>query len=252
MAIQNRRGAFRLLRTLGPIDLRSIGRDNLLRWMFIIPIVLAVIARWGLPLITNRLETVTGFDLSSFYPFILSYFFVLMLPMIFGILIGFLLLDERDDDTLTALQVTPMTPNAYLAYRITIPMALSFVLLPVLVWLTGLTKVPIKDLLIVSIAAAPLAPIFALFLAGFAENKVQGFALMKGLGAVLIIPMASYFAAPPLQFLFGIFPTYWPVKLFWELGAGSPNAWVFLVVGLAYQALVLYYLLRRFNKVLYR
>ncbi|MDX1436841.1 MAG: ABC transporter permease [Anaerolineales bacterium] len=243
---------FRLLRTLGPIDLRSVGRDNLLRWMIIIPVVLAVLARWGLPLITSRLETVFGFDLSAFYPFILSYFFVLMLPMIFGVLIGFLLLDERDDDTLTALQVTPMTPNAYLAYRISIPLVLSFVLLPVLVWLTGLTRVPVADLLLVSVAAAPLAPIFALFLAAFAENKVQGFALMKGLGAVLIIPMASYFVDPPLQYLFGVFPTYWPVKLFWELGAGSSNAWVFLVVGLAYQGLVLAYFLRRFNKVLYR
>jgi hypothetical protein len=38
---------------------------------------------------------------------LLSFFFVLQIPLLFGLLVGLLVLDERDDDTLTALRVTP-------------------------------------------------------------------------------------------------------------------------------------------------
>lgn len=41
--------------------------------------------------------------------------------MVFGVVTGFLLLDERDDRTLTALQVTPLPLRAYIFYRVTVP-----------------------------------------------------------------------------------------------------------------------------------
>jgi fluoroquinolone transport system permease protein len=61
-----------------------------------------------------------GFDLSVYYPLIMSFIAVAM-PMIYGALIGFLVLDQRDDNTITALQVTPLTLVGYLGYRVALP-----------------------------------------------------------------------------------------------------------------------------------
>jgi len=69
-------------------------------------------------------------------------------------------------------------------------------------------------------AAAPLAPAWALFLAAFAANKVQGFALMKAAGIVNWPPVIAWFVSADLRRLFGICPTYWPVEVYWELAAG--------------------------------
>jgi len=62
-----------------------------------------------------------------------------MCPITFGVLIGFLLLDEKDDDTLTALQVTPLSTNGYVAYRVAVPIALTIPLMFVIFPLANLS-----------------------------------------------------------------------------------------------------------------
>lgn len=115
-----------IFRSLGPIDLRSIRRDSLTSWMIFLPVLLALVMRWGVPAITTRLMEQYNFDLVQYYPVLLAYFFVGMCPMVFGAVIGFLLLDEKDDRTLTALQVTPLPLNSYILYRVAVPILLTF------------------------------------------------------------------------------------------------------------------------------
>jgi len=103
-----------------------------------------------------------------------------------------------------------------------------------------------------TLVAAPFAPIYALLLVAFAQNKVQGLALTKALGVIQWPPMIAYFVESGWQLALGIFPTYWPLKFFWVHQAGEANAWIYLPVGLAYQFLVLAVLLRRFNRVMHQ
>ena len=65
-----------------------------------------------------------GFDLEPYFLLLMS-FVMLMAPMLAGVVIGFLLLDQQDDQTLTALQVTPLTLSGYFTYRIAAPTVLS-------------------------------------------------------------------------------------------------------------------------------
>jgi fluoroquinolone transport system permease protein len=245
--------AFRVFKALGPIDARNVRRDSFLAWIVFLPILLALILRWGVPPLTTRLQEQFGFDLTPYYPVILSYFFVMTLPTVFGAVIGFLLLDERDDATLIALQVTPMTMNHYLVYRIAVPMTLTTLLMFVVFPLANLGSLGFLPLLFASLTAAPLAPLWAMLLAAFAENKVQGFALMKGSGFVLlVVPLFAYFVTSGWHWAFGLLPTFWPMKVYWVLEAGGSNVWVYVLVALAYQFTLLAFLMRRFNKVIHR
>ena len=63
-------------------------------------------------------------------------------------------------------------------------------------------------------------------------------------------PLVAYFVRAEWQSAFWIFPTYWPAKLLWTLQTGGGNAWQYLAVGLAYQLLLLFILLRRFNHLI--
>ena len=241
-----------VLKALGPIDLRNIRRDSLLLWMAMMPLFLALFFRFVVPWVRNGILQQFNFDIQPYYPLLMSYGFIIATPVLFGVVIGFLLLDERDDQTLKALQVTPLPLSGYLAYRISLPMILSVVLTVLTYPIAGLVPFSTAPLAAVSLLAAPLAPIFALFLATFAANKVQGFALMKGIGVVLILPMLAYFIESNWQLLLGIIPTYWPIKLYWVLYASETGGWVYFVVGLVYQVLILALLLRRFNAVMHR
>ena len=71
-----------------------------------------------------------------------------------------------------------------------------------------------------------------LLLASFAVNKVQGFALMKATGILWLPPLLAWFVGLPWQLLFGIFPTYWPVKLFWMLTGNDAGSGLLAIIGL--------------------
>jgi fluoroquinolone transport system permease protein len=239
----------RALKALGPIDLKSIHRDPLLRWLVFYPLLITALIRWGVPLLSVRLAEQFQFDLTSYYPLLMS-FVLLVTPMLSGIVIGFLLLDQKDDQTLIALQVTPLTVNGYLIYRTIMPSLLSLVMTLVIFPLAGLVEVGFLPLLVAALGAAPLAPLYALFTAALAANKVQGFAVIKALGVLLVFPVIAWFVAPPWQLIFGLVPLYWPTKLFWLLHAGQANAWLYGLIGLIYQFLLLAVLLRRFNRTM--
>ena len=243
--------ALQAFRALAPIDAKSVGRDPFLRWMILYPVLVALLVRWGVPALNARLLVVYQFDLSQYYLLIMS-FVVLMTPALTGMVIGFLFLDEKDARTLTALQVTPLTLRGYLVYRISVPILLSFLVSFVTVLVAGLTPVEPLALLLSSASAAFLTPFYAFFLAAFASNKVQGFALIKGLGVLLLPPLAAYFVDTPLQWLFGIVPLYWPIKQLWLQGASAASQGVCFVVGLCYQTVLLAWLLRRFQIAMQR
>jgi len=243
--------AIRVVKTLGPIDGRNLVRDSMLRWMLLAPLLLALGFRFLLPWAMAGIGARFGVDLHVYLPIVYAYL-VVITPVLFGMIVGFLLLDERDDRTLTALQVTPLTLNQYATYRIGVPMLISLAVTPLMLRVVGDTTLTWPAMLLVSLVAAPLAPIFMLFLAAFAPNKVQGLALTKGAGIILFVPIAAWFVATPWQWLLGFAPTYWPAKVYWLLAADAPTTWVFTLLGLGWQILLIGLLFRRFNQVMVR
>jgi fluoroquinolone transport system permease protein len=241
--------ALRLIKSLGPIDARSVRRDALLRWIVALPLLIALLVRFILPVIIGRLENTLHFGFGDFYQAIAGYALLITAPVMSGMVIGFLLLDERDDRTLLAIRVTPLPPGGYLAWRLSLPMLLSTAVTLAAFLLAGLSQPGIPGLMVCALATAPFAPLVALALAVFAQNKVQGFALVKASSVLQMAPLVAYFVRAEWQPAFWIFPTYWPAKLFWTLQTGGGNAWQYLAVGLAYQLLLLFILLRRFNRL---
>ena len=235
-----------VVRALGPIDGKSVGRDPLLRWLIVYPLAMALLVRWGVPILRTHLIARFQFDLHPYYGLLMS-FVPLITPMLAGIVVGFLLLDQRDDQTLTALQVTPLTLSGYFAYRITVPTVVSFVVTLAVLPLAGLLDLGPLASVAAALSSCLLAPIYALFLGAFASNKVQGFALSKALGVLLVPPLVAYFVNPPWQFLFGLDPLYWPVKFFWLVESRAVIAWVYLAIAIIVQIFVLRFLLQRMN-----
>ncbi|MEM7334969.1 MAG: ABC transporter permease [Chloroflexota bacterium] len=236
-------------KALGPIDVANIRRDSLLRWMALVPFFFAFLFRYVVPWVRDGILERTGFDLAPYYILIVGYGFIIGVPAVFGTVIGFLLLDEKDDQTLTALQVTPITMTSYITYRVFVPILISIGLVLVAYPLAGLVPLPASQIFWLSVLSAPMAPILALFLATFAKNKVQGFAFMKGSGSVLISPLAAFFFTGAWTWIFAIIPTFWAQKLLWVLDSGKGDPWVILVLGLVAQGIILWLLLMRFNRV---
>ncbi|HRW48534.1 MAG: hypothetical protein KDD75_15945, partial [Caldilineaceae bacterium] len=118
--------------------------------------------------------------------------------------------------------------------------------------ITGLFDLPWWGYPLLALSVAPMAPLAALALAALAQNKVQGLALMKAAGIVLVPPLIAYFLPPAWQLPFAVVPTWWPAQALWHLQAGSAWFWFFLGGGLLYAGALLVWLARRFDAVMHR
>ncbi|HNP71896.1 MAG TPA: hypothetical protein PKK15_12325 [Kouleothrix sp.] len=242
----------KLFAGLGPLDARTIGRDALLRWVLALPLLIILPMRLVLPAVLARIGAALGADLLPLYTPIASAALLLLTPVLYGMIIGFLLLDQRDDQTLVALQVTPLPAARYLAYRLATPTVASAAAALVALPLAGLANPRPEALPLAALAAAPLAPLTALALACFAANKVQGLALMKAGSVLLMAPLGGLFVGAGWRHMLGVLPTYWPAAIYWAFAAGDPQAWLFVALALAYQAALVWLLARRFAQVLRR
>jgi fluoroquinolone transport system permease protein len=239
-------------RSLGAIDARNVARDPMLRWIALLMPATGLLFRFAVPMVAGALHREFGFDLIPYYPLLMS-FLPLAAAGMSGTVVGFLLLDQRDDQTLLALLVTPLRLADYLRYRLGGLMVWSAVLGAATVPLAGLCETTPIQVGVASLVAAPLAPIYALFLGTFAANKVQGFALAKVVGVVFVPCVAAYFVEGPAQIAFGLVPHYWPLRVFWLFGEGAPGqALVHALVGVAWQAALLVVLVRRLARVVRR
>lgn len=232
-----------IFRAFGRVDARMVWRDSLLRSSLFLPVVMGLAMRVVVPPVIAAVSRLINFDMQPYAPMTLTYLMLMMMPSFAGMLVGMLLLDQRDDRTLTALQVTPLSLKGYLIYRLAVPTLLGFVMTLIAVPLSGLMTFSIGALLAAALLSAPLALVFA----GLAANKVQGLAVMKTVGGIVELPIIGFFLPEQWQPLFGVIPTYWPAKVFTLLQNGEPGAWLYALVGVAYQLLLIWLLAQRFH-----
>ncbi|HJU43253.1 MAG TPA: hypothetical protein VJ691_10580 [Vicinamibacterales bacterium] len=208
------------LRTLIAADARILWRDPLLVWMTAMPVGMALLIRVVVRAIENA-TAASSFDLTPYHALIMGGY-LMTAPGMIGFVIGFLLLDERDAGTLRALRVTPLSMREYLVYRIAGPVVVGTASTMVGYPLTGLSPIGTATLLAIAAVASVAAPLLALVLAAAAPNKVAGFAVVKVLNSLNLLPIAAYFLPVPLQYAAGLIPTYWPMRALWSAADGQP------------------------------
>ncbi len=233
-----------MLRTDG-IRLR---RDRFLIGTALYIVAIAIVVRWALPWASSEVAARFGFDLTPYYPLIVSHFVIQLAGLLAGILGGFLLLESREDGTLKALLVSPVPLSAYVAVLSAAMVALSVALTLVEGAIIALGLPPWPALIGAAVAGAPAAPGLALFIAAVADNKTEAFAYMKICSLGPVLASGVWFLSEPWQWAAAVYPPYWASKAYWmaETGSGSWPFW--MVGGLIVSALWLVVLLRSFSK----
>lgn len=159
----------------------------------------------GLPLLAPVVLSAFAYDITPLYA--LADMLMLMLtPMMAGMLAGFLMLDERDERVGEYYGVTPIGGAGYLFSRLALPV----------LW---------------SVAVA-------LLLLAFAGNKVEGLAVSKMMGLILLPVVVPFLTSSPWGMAAGLFPAYW-------MGAIFTGPLCLFLPGLAVSAVWLYVLYRR-------
>ena len=228
-------------------DIRHTGLDPVLMVGIFAPLALLVVSRFGFPMIADWLTNGYAFDLYKYSSFA-AIFLVMTFPMLTGMMTGLLMLDERDENVISYYAVTPLMRRGYMVYRLVLPSLLCTFLSSLFFIVSGLSSFQLEHIYILILLAFE-APCFALFLASFAANKVEGLALSKIGGLFIAGPIVAYFVPSPWQFIGAWIPTYWPAKLFFVIEASSGfSVLAYFMVGLLFHLSLLSIMIRIFIK----
>ena len=231
-------------------DVRLIFRDSMLIMLSCFIVVIALFARYMLPIIDSSLQASSNIEFSYTFPMWFAFLALWQAALIPGIIIGFLVLDEKEDNTLIALCVTPLPLDFYLIYRVSLAAIISFIFSLLMAALTGLLEIVFWKYVLTAMTCSLLAPIVVLLLASFATDKVQGLALTKFGGVAGLTIMGGWFVSEPYQWLFGIFPPFLTSKAYWMFIEHRAQAWWILLLAVFLQAWVLRVLIARFRAAL--
>jgi len=199
---------FNMLTTFLTSEFKKWTRDPLMSFMLIYPALFALIGRYGLPAIAEA----SGFVLANVAD-IAMVVLLLFTPPMFGAIVGFSILDDRDDRILDSIQVTPLSVHQYLSIRIILAILMSFAACMLMIWFTGLVEMNLTQMLMVSFLMALGSPIIGVLINAVASNKIEGFAVMKGSGMISLFPLLGLFFYDIKEMIFGLAPGFWPAKM---------------------------------------
>lgn len=224
-------------------DSRNTLRDPMLQVTLVTPFLLFAVLRFGLPLAEEAFEL----NLLPHHSLIMALAMLLM-PLMTGMVISFILLDELDDQVLLAVAVTPISKSGYLQAKIILPVIYSFCISLLLLQFSGLVSVPLAAAVPAVIISSLLAPVIALFISAFSQNKVIGLTLSKASGMLLLFPLAAYLLDDPWSWLMAPAPTFWLTRMFLALEESLPAALGYASAAAAFQLLLIKVLAARFEK----
>lgn len=228
-------------------DIRGTYRDPLLVMLVVAPVIWTTAVAVLTPMATEMLAERYAFDLVPYYPLVLTAFLLLTSIIIAGGLAAFLVLDEVDAGTLTALRVTPVRLWTFLLYRAATVLLVTVVYVVATISLSGLAEPGvIPALLPIGLGAGLSAVVTLLLIVSFAGNKIQGIAMVRALGMLIAgLPCLPWFIDSAWNLAFGVLPPYWAAKAFW-VACAHGTWWPYLLVGGIYNVAVAVPLLRRF------
>ncbi len=230
-------------------DFKNIIRDKFLVYAAIVlPLMVVVVSRiilhWIAPALKDTIPLAGNYTMI----FMLC---TTMIPLVYGFIAAFLILDERDEHLLTVLRVMPISRNSYLVYRMLFLSIFSFIVLLIFPPLSGLvenTQFSYMQYIPIALLFTLLTPFSALMVSSFATNKVQAFAIFKISGTVFLVPLFIFLLSDNLKYIFAPVPNFWAFVTLKEVISTGTNDYLHLGIGFVYTIVLIAVLFYIFNK----
>lgn len=227
-------------------DVKLLKGDPMLILSMCVPFILWGLMRFLFPLLSEAVLEWWSFDINPWYRQT-GYFFMLMIPLLTGMVYGFILLDERDGGIITAVSVTPVGKPGYLKLRLGIPLILSFIFVVLFQWLLGLQgSIGPFRILLFSVLISSQCLMMLLFLGAFADNKVMGMAIAKGFTLLLLGPVLDFILPGSLRWIGSYSPMFWTGRVYLATGAGG--FWIYFAISVVIHTMLITLLYRLFMR----
>lgn len=236
-------------------ELKTIFRDPMNIFLLAYPLIMLALIGWIIPLGLRRGGLGNG-ELAYSLTMIITFVIVISIGgYVAGSLLGFSLLENKDEKTIKSIAVTPVSITGYIIFKTFYSYIFSVVgnmilILGIKWWANdaysfafgqltfGFENLSYDYIIAFSFVSSLLVPAIGTMIASIAKNKIEGFAFMKGGGILVMMPALVLINAFSdwKQYLLGVAPNFWPVKALLNEALNSQNSsdlpfWAYLLIG---------------------
>lgn len=233
-----------MIGTIVKAEFRNMFRDKMYMFFALYPFLFGALGYLLVDWIDNEFPT-------SIWDSIVAMMLIVMTGFVFGALIAFTLLDDKDDKVLMSLKITPINVKHYVYVKMVAGMIFAFISTMIVIYATNFLA---DSSFLVIVAVAILGSIQVTFVTlivnSFSDNKVEGFVIMKLSGMVLMFPLIGFLVTGWVQYFLGVAPGYWAGRIveLELLPTEEGSALVVFTVGVAYNILATWLLMKLYTK----
>jgi fluoroquinolone transport system permease protein len=212
----------------------------------IAPILAACFFRFGIPFIESILcEYFNKTAILSNYYLLFDLLLIILTPFMFCFASSMVMLTEYDENMVNYMAITPVGKSGYLISRLVFPAIISFFVSIIIVLCFSLTDWSILNIITSCLMTCILSIVISLLIFTFSNNRVEGMAMAKLSGLVMMGLPIPFFLFNRVQYLFSFLPSFWISKLFME------DNYLFLLPTLFTLFVWLWVLYKKFTKKLF-
>lgn len=255
-------------------EFKTLVKDPINLFLLVYPFLILSISGFLIPAITNKIDNSNNVAVTLMIMLAVS---LSVGSFITGGLLGFSLIENKDENTILNISVTPISIKGYTIFKIIY--TYIFAMIGNIIIIGGLKVIASQQYVIelngqvinlldnilwlqvitFSIVSSLLVPTVALIISSFSKNKIEGFAFIKGGAIVIMIPVLSLLStfSDTKQYILGIVPNFWAVKGLLNSALASQessnlNYYIYLLFGVIYSLLISIISYKIFTKRLHK
>jgi hypothetical protein len=225
-------------------DIRGVIREGILVFVVALILVAVIATRF---LVIYQAEWGTG-------PFLAPVMIGLLLLFAagFGMIMGFLLVEESDSGVRDALSVAPLSISGILLFRGGVSYAGALIACAIAILIIQGVSLPVWQWAGLLLTICLLAPTMALIVAAISSNKIVALVIFRGLFAFFMAPAVSFILTDEwYRYVFLISPPGFVIEAYRALLTGNGPAELWLLGGAVYSLAILRLAAWRFQRVVY-
>lgn len=196
------------------VFIKQILRDDMLWAICFAPLLAGLFFRFAIPPIGNYLSQFFAGDyiLSEYY-LLFDLMLCLLTPYMFCFASAMVMLTEYDENIAIYTAITPVGKSGYILSRLVLPAAISVPAAMLFTAVFSLTSWTFTMLLTMSVLCGLLSIAVAMLLVSVSNNRVEGMALAKLSGLIMMGLPLPFFLTSNHQFFFSFLPSFWLARM---------------------------------------
>lgn len=242
----NSYGSYRKLFISFKQYLIQITNDAMLFMVCLAPLLCGALFKSVIPAAEKLLsEQFNNMAILTPYYLLFDLLLATLTPMMISYVSAMVILEDIDEGITNYMAVTPIGKSGYIISKLAFPLSASFVITIIVMMIFSLTKLTLGQVIGISILTSMLGLIMSMMVISISANKVEGMAVMKLSGIVIIGIPAAFLTAENIQYLFFFLPSLWIAKFSLE------QTLIYFVLCIAVSFVWILFFIKKFLRKIY-